>query len=68
MSNYVSLFDFLGKAAGRDLGKQVAESAKEKNIKVTTRFVKNVKYTGEVLLYPEDFLKEYFETQRLNEK
>lgn len=56
----LSLYDFLGRAAGGALGKEVAETAKQRNIKLETRYVQNKKYSGEVLLYPESFLKEYF--------
>jgi len=56
----LSLYDYLGRAAGSTLGKQVADCAKKKKIKSQTRFVENPKYTGEVMLYPETFLKEYF--------
>lgn len=68
MTDYVSLYDYLGRAAGSDLGKAVAVAAKEKNIKVNTRFVKNSKYTGNVLLYPKAFLQEYFNTTSLERK
>lgn len=60
MSNYVSLFEYLGKAAGSDLGKQVAEYAKKRDIKIQTRNVKTKSYTGKVMLYPQEFLMEYF--------
>jgi hypothetical protein len=56
----VSLYDYLGRAAGPVLGKQVAEYAVKEKVKHETRFVANPKYTGEVMLYPETFLKSYF--------
>ncbi len=46
--------------AGSKLGKEVATVASSKKIKHETRFVSNNKYTGDVMLYPESFLKEYF--------
>jgi hypothetical protein len=42
--NMVSLFDYLGHAAGKDLGKSVAYSAKKDNIPTQTRYVSNKKY------------------------
>jgi len=56
----MSLYDYLGRAAGPVLGKQVAEYAAKKKVKYETRFVANPKYTGEIMLYPETFLKSYF--------
>ena len=60
-SEMLSLFDYLGKAAGSQLGKQVAEYAKIKNTKCDTRYVSNKKYSGEVMLYTEEFLNDFFE-------
>ena len=57
---YLSLYDYLGQAAGNQLGKQVAEMAVSMGIKVKTRHVSNPKYTGTVCLYPENFLALYF--------
>lgn len=62
-SEMLSLFDYLGKAAGSQLGKQVAEYAKMKEVKCETRFVSNPKYSGKVMLYTKEFLDEYFEMQ-----
>jgi hypothetical protein len=61
----VSLYDYLGYAAGSELGKRVASYAKIKHITPEKRFVSNPKYTGEVLLYPKEFLNEYFETEKI---
>ena len=58
--NMISLYDYLGKAAGSDLGKAVSTAAKKANIKVTTRDVSNHKYTGKIMLYPKEFLVNYF--------
>ena len=57
---YLSLYDYLGKAAGEKLGKEVASAASREGIKLETREVSNPKYTGTVLLYPKDFLEFYF--------
>ena len=58
--DYLSLYDYLGKAAGEKLGKEVASAASRGGIKLETREVSNPKYTGTVLLYPKDFLEFYF--------
>ena len=59
MSEFISLYDHLGRAAGSALGKQVAEYAASKKIPHKIRHVSNPKYT-EVMLYPAEFLNEYF--------
>lgn len=57
---YLSLYDYLGHAAGSDLGKEVAAAATQAGIRLETREVDNPKYTGTILLYPKDFLEAYF--------
>ena len=57
---YLSLYDYLGKPAGGELGKQVAAAASNAGIKMESRDVSNPRYTGKILLYPKDFLEFYF--------
>ena len=57
---YLSLYDYLGRAAGGELGKEVANAASKAGIKLQTREVDNPKYTGIVYLYPKDFLDFHF--------
>jgi hypothetical protein len=57
---YLSLYDYLGKPAGRELGGQVAQAAYNGGIKPQNREIDNPKYTGIVHLYPKDFLDFYF--------
>ena len=61
----ISLFDYLGHAAGSKLGKRVADYARLKNIVPQKRYVTNTKYTGDVLLYPKEFLDEYFQAEQI---
>lgn len=56
----LSLYDYLGRAAGRDLGKQVATAASIIGVKYEIRKVSNSKYTGDIMLYPKSFLDNYF--------
>ncbi len=56
----VSLYEFLGRAAGSDLGKAVAMAAYQQNVPTTTHEVSNPKYTGKIQKYPKLFLIEYF--------
>jgi len=57
---YKSLYDHLGRAAGGQLGKQVAEAAVRDGIKIQTRQISNPKYEGIIMLYPLDWLENYF--------
>ena len=56
----ISLYDYLGRAAGSELGKQVATTAAKAGVKSEIREVSNVKYTGPIMLYPRSFLDLYF--------
>lgn len=58
--NFMSLYDFLGHAAGTELGKEVAAEAKKQGQKFIMREVKNKTYTGKVMMYDEAFLTKYF--------
>ena len=57
----MSLYEYLGRAAGPELGKQVADTAKKLQETIKEQDVSNPKYTGKVLLYRREFLDEYFE-------
>lgn len=59
-TEYLSLYEFLGKPAGKELGARVKFAADQNSIPFKTRDVSNPKYTGNVLLYPKDFLDFYF--------
>lgn len=61
---YLSLYDYLGRAAGEILGAEVAAVASQQGILTRTREISNPKFTGTVLLYPKDFLEFYFRTPR----
>ena len=45
----VSLYDYLGRAAGPDLGNQVATAAAKAGVKHEIREVDNPKYTGPIM-------------------
>lgn len=60
----VSLFDYLGRPAGSSLGLKVFEEAQRQKITVGYRYVSTSRYKGEIVLYPEKFLKEYFNNNR----
>ena len=56
----ISLYDYLGHAAGADLGQQVAYAAAKAGVITETRQVSNAVYKGPVMLYPRSFLDLYF--------
>jgi len=58
--NMISLYDYLGHAAGPDLGKQVASAAAKSGVKHEIREVNHSGYSGPIMLYPRAFLDLYF--------
>ena len=56
----VSLYDYLGHAAGPELGKKVAGAAARAGVKFQMREVKHAGYNGPIMLYPRDFLDNFF--------
>jgi hypothetical protein len=56
----MSLFEYLGYAAGSELGKEVAATAVALKETIKEQHVSNPKYTGNVKLYRREFLDEYF--------
>ena len=56
----ISLYDYLGHAAGSDVGQQVAYAAAKAGVLTETRQVSNPVYKGPVMLYPRSFLDLYF--------
>jgi hypothetical protein len=63
----LSLYDYLGRAAGQKLGEQVAAYATLRKAKYGTRTVNNPAYQGEVMLYTREFLDECFNTKKVFE-
>jgi hypothetical protein len=61
----VSLFDYLGYAAGPTLGQQVADTASKLKERIGARHVSTRTYKGLVHLYRPQFLKEFFEAKKL---
>jgi len=58
--NMKSLYDYLGHAAGPELGQNVATAARQAGVKGEIREVSNPKYRGPVMLWPTAFLDLYF--------
>lgn len=56
----MSLFEYLGYAAGSELGKEVAATAVVLRETIKEQYVSNPKYTGNIKLYRREFLDEYF--------
>jgi hypothetical protein len=58
----LSLFDYLGKPAGKELGGEVVKAAMNHSnyIPIKRRYITTKFYDGEVNLFPREFLNEYF--------
>ena len=64
LGSQMSLFDYLGKAAGTQLGAEVWIVAYEGKVPTLSRFIKTKTYKGKVNLYPLDFLEDYFKYKK----
>jgi hypothetical protein len=60
----ISLYDYLGQAAGSELGKKVAQTAVKAKENIGRRQITSTRYKGEVLLYRRQFLDEYFRLKK----
>ena len=58
--NKISLYDYLGHAAGSEVGQKVAIAARAAGVKGEMREVSNPVYKGPVMLWPRAFLDLYF--------
>jgi len=63
----LSLYDYLGRAAGKRLGLEVALYARQQGSKIEIRQVSNSKYSGPVNLYTEDLLLAFFNNPNYRE-
>lgn len=64
----VSLYDYLGRPAGSDLGKKVYTEALKNSIVTGIRRVSTPTYTGEIITYPRQFLDSFFKSQDFQKK
>ena len=60
MEKFLSLYDYLKKPAGRELGVRVSQAAQEANIPIQNKSVSNSTYSGPIQMYPESWLDTYF--------
>ena len=58
--NFLSLYDFLKKAAGSSLGKEVQKVATLNNVPIQIKEVQTKTYEGKINMYPKWFLEQYF--------
>jgi len=61
----LSLYDYLGRAAGNKLGEQVAAYAKLRKAKFGTKEVSHIGYQGIVQTYTKAFLDECFNAKKV---
>lgn len=66
MEKFLSLYDYLGKAAGPELGKEVHSAAIAVGVPTDRRYVSNPSYKGWIQMYPENWLIGYFSTGQSN--
>ena len=66
--NYISLFDYLGKAAGPALGDRVNTYSQIHKQPFKQREISNPAYTGKVFLYKKSFLDEFFKVEKIFNK
>jgi hypothetical protein len=60
MEKFLSLYDYLKRPAGRELGIQVSTAAQLEDIPIQTKEVSNPTYSGLIQMYPESWLDTYF--------
>jgi len=63
---YYSLYEYLGKAAGEELGLKVNAVAIEKNQPIVKQYVENSVFKGKVMCYTKNFLDSYFNKTEYN--
>ena len=56
----LSLYDYLGHPAGKELGGKINKEAKRMGVSYRTKYVSNPKWKGNVHCYPRNFLDTYF--------
>jgi hypothetical protein len=57
---FKSLYDYLGRRAGSELGKIVYQTARQDKVPMQQREVSNPLYTGKIMMYPTEWLDQYF--------
>jgi 7-cyano-7-deazaguanine synthase len=65
---FISLFDYLGKPAGSELGKKVALEAHSKNIPYRIKEVHNKIYSGKIMMNPKIFLDKLFKQETMKKQ
>lgn len=63
----MSLYDYLGYAAGKELGGDVCKVAIQLKETIQEREISNPKYKGKVHLYRREFLDEYFGNKKYDQ-
>ena len=63
-NNMMSLYDFLGYAAGKELGGLVSKTAVKLKEPIQEREITNTRYKGKVHIYRKEFLEEYFRLKK----
>lgn len=56
--DYISLYDYLGYAAGGELGRKIAYEAAKCKVNIQNKKISLPTYEGKIQMYPNDFLTE----------
>lgn len=64
----MSLFDYLGRPAGKELGREIYRIAKYLGEKTTMRHVSTRSYSGKVVCYRSNFLEYIMTVPKIVEK
>jgi hypothetical protein len=64
-NNMMSIYDYLGKPGGIELGKRINNYAKLRKPYFKQRWVDTPKFKGVVFVYPKEFLDEFFQIQSI---
>jgi hypothetical protein len=62
----LSLFDYLGRPAGSELGNKVNKEAQRTGVSYRTKQITTPKYKGNIHCYPRNFLDLYFKNRQGN--
>jgi len=62
---FISLFEYLGHAGGKELGKELGAYAKMRKSKYGIKQVSNTLYTGPIFTYPKMIIDEFFAAKQI---
>lgn len=64
-TKFVSLYDYLGHAAGKELGSQCEKFHRYMNLPSSYKNVKNNNYTGKIKTYKHSNIEKFFKVREI---